>query len=174
MTDPHRLMKRSAPSPTAIAVVLFGLAVSLHLPGLRDEARAEKYQKIVGTWEVTVAFVDCTTGAPTAFFSTLQTFFPSGSFIDQGNRPGTPPTADRTVGQGVWERDGGVYKARMKFFRFDSNGAFIGHHEITRTIAVNARGDYLAGAAVGRGFDAAGNTIGVGCLSEEGRRLTVD
>jgi hypothetical protein len=171
---PHSA-RTSSRSRSAFAA-LCALAALAATPVLAAGADATKGPQLVGTWEVQVLLTDCTTGAPAGPpVRSLHTYLPGGSMIEQGNRIGTPPTVQRTIGQGVWEHESGrTYAARHKFFRFDANAAFIGSNDVTRTVQLGAKGDWFVGSGVGKGFDAAGNPVGTLCIAETGTRLSVD
>lgn len=130
---------------------------------------------LAGTWEFQVTFVNCDTGAPVApTFTSLHTYFPGGSAIEQGSTVGPPPSASRTVGQGVWRRQApGDFRARVTFFAFDNAG-----HQLTRVMIdeiVETEGtDEAISYGVGRVFTPTGIQVGSNCFTGPGRRVTLD
>jgi hypothetical protein len=130
-------------------LVLLSIALLFPVAGSASEAAAAGGARLdsqaaggrlVGTWEFQVSFVDCETGTPLAPpFTSLHTYLPGGSALEQGSRVGAPATS-RTVGQGVWEREGaGLFRGLFVFFAFDATGQTLGRVEINELVELDGR-----------------------------------
>ena len=120
---------------------------------------------IVGTWNVTVTFVDCTTGAVIRSFPTLNTFNVGGTMME------TPRSlAQRSPGQGVWDKIGGnEYSSVFKFFRSNADGTDNGYQLVRRQHLVD--GDTITTTATFQNYNASGQPTTTGCAVESATRL---
>jgi hypothetical protein len=118
---------------TAVLVVLTALvaAGAIATSALADTG-SESGNQLTGTWNVTV-----NRPAPLPPLRSVQVFTSSGEMIEMANEW----QASRTAQYGVWERiDGRLYAATGIFYRFDSQGNFVGTTKIDRTIELGQDG----------------------------------
>jgi hypothetical protein len=130
--------------------------------------------KLVGTWELQVSFVNCESGAPLGPpFTSLHTYLPGGSALEQGSSVGPPPSASRSVGQGVWRRESpGLFRAHIVFFNFDAGGQVLGRVEIDEFVETHGR-DRILHYGVGSVFTPAGVQVARNCFTGPGERLAL-
>lgn len=169
---------QSTKTPFIAAAALFAAALLLAPRGAAAQPR-EHHATLEGTWEVQATFVNCDTGAPVAPpFTSLHAYLGTngGSMIEQGSRTGPPPTASRTVGQGVWQRvKGRRFGSVFKFFRFDAAGVYIGGNEIETTLDLGTKGNTFVAASAGFAFDTAGSPVGPPiCVDQTAKRMKLD
>ncbi|MDX1502613.1 MAG: hypothetical protein R3325_09625 [Thermoanaerobaculia bacterium] len=154
---------------TAIAV---GVVLGITLPA---QARAEVARDVTGTWEFQLSFVNCQTGDVLAGpFRGLHSYHRGGTLSEQGFSVGPPPSADRTVGLGIWRRQNGkTFRSHFRFYSFDAASAPLRRVEVDETVEVDAGGATLTAVAVGRVFDLTGTLVATNCLAGTGERLSL-
>ena len=120
---------------------------------------------IVGTWNVTVTFVDCITGAVIRNFPTMNTFNMGGTMLE------TPRSlATRSPGHGTWERiRGNSYSSVFKFFRSNADGTDNGYQLVYRQHELND--GVITTSATFENYTAAGIPTTNGCAVESATRL---
>jgi len=125
---------------------------------------------IVGTWDLQVAFVHCTTGVP--LFppgQSLVSYVQGGTYIEEAS--GTPPSR-RYPGLGVWthvrERN---YALAFKVFQYNAYGTSNGKIVVLADTRHNLD-DTLTSVASARIYNAAGNLIATSCVNSFGTRFT--
>ena len=125
---------------------------------------------IVGTWDLQVTFVDCTTGVPLLPpGKSLVSYNQGGTYIEEAS--GTPPSR-RYPGLGVWQHvRARTYALAFKIFQYNADGTSNGR------IVVNAEtehnlDDTLTSTAVARIYNAAGDLIVSRCVNSVGTRFT--
>lgn len=128
---------------------------------------------IVGTWDMQVTFVDCTTGAP--LFpqlppgKSLVSYNQGGTYIEEAS--GTPPSR-RYPGLGVWrhirERS---YALAFKVFQYNADGTSNGRIVVNAEVEHNLE-DTLTSTAVARFYNAAGDLTVSRCVNSVGTRFT--
>jgi hypothetical protein len=92
--------------------------------------------RLAGTWNVLLTARNCETGEPLATIRELQTFNQGGTLIASTSR--VPPGFRFSPGHGVWSHETeNTYKFRLKLFRFDSAGVFVGSIIAHQTITLN-------------------------------------
>ena len=172
-----------SPRPARAAAALLSILLAAPLAALAAEARTLERAddqgrvasgRLVGTWEFQVTFVQCDTGTPVApTFTSLHTYLPGGSALEQGSTAGRPPAISRTVGQGVWERESpGLFHAIYKFFAFDVNGQLVSRVEIDELVEFQS-GDEIIHYGVGRVFNPAGVEVTSNCFTGTGVRMAL-
>ncbi|HXF11898.1 MAG TPA: hypothetical protein VN517_02005 [Terriglobales bacterium] len=101
-----------------LSVLMLGLVIVL-VSGRQVVAEPRDHDsKLVGTWRVQVALVDCQTGTALSApaFSSLLTFAHGGTMAEDTTNPSFGP-GQRGAGQGVWDhKPGGTYAARSVAF----------------------------------------------------------
>lgn len=125
---------------------------------------------IVGTWDLQVTFVDCTTGVPLLPPGrSLVSYNRGGTYIEEAS--GVPPSR-RYPGLGVWQhRRARTYALAFKIFQYNADGTSNGR------IVVNAEtehnlDDTLTSTAVARFYNAAGDLTVSRCVNSVGTRFT--
>ena len=113
----------------ALAVLLALLVGQAPVFGKDDK---EGKPKLVGTWNVTLMFPECTTacgcpgGVPNIPIPVLQTYLKHGAMLEVGS------IFLRSTGLGSWERiREGHFVARHKFFLINPDGSRRGSEEVT-------------------------------------------
>lgn len=170
-TQPVSRLRRPAVALTLATLVVVGATTAD--AGERSRSRSEANAgRLVGTWEFQVTFVDCETGAPLGPpFQSLHTYSAEGSVIEQGSRVGPPPTATRTVGQGIWEREmPGVFHATFSFFTFDANAQPLTRADIDETLEFEGR-DRVLSYGTGTVSTPTGVVVATNCFVGPGDRL---
>lgn len=150
------------------ALGIFTLALVMTIGTIAVSAQSDgdsKSDSIVGTWNSTVTFVDCTTGVVIRFFPTMNTFNWGGTMAE------TPRSlATRSPGHGAWEKlRGNEYSSVFKFFRSNADGTDNGYQLVFRSHIVS--GDTLTTTATFQNFNAMGVPTTNGCALESATRL---
>ena len=121
-----------------------GLCLAILLSLLVGSTAAEPMD-IVGTWDVTVRFPECTTACPCPGSEAnipiqgMHQYQPHGALLE------IPSTVFRGPGVGSWERvSKGQFAARFKFFFFDSEFVRIGSEEVTSHIRLTGPDNFEA------------------------------
>ena len=155
---------------------LFGvllLAALLPLPSLAhgdadedsDDAGSYRHHSIEGTWDTTVTVRLCGSGTVLQAFRAMSLFGADGALVATSVVAPTP-----SLGQ--WWRTGpDRYLAKMRFFRYDAAGAFLGVQQLTRNISMNRSGTEFSGVVTVEIFDTFNNLIQSGCSTEVSKRL---
>ena len=126
---------------------------------------------IVGTWDLQVSFVDCTTRIP---FSpvpgrSLVSYAYGGTYIEEA--AATPPSR-RYPGLGVWKHlTGRSYALAFKAFQYNADGTSNGTMVVTAETEHNLD-DTLTSVASARFYNAAGGLTFTGCVQVNGTRFT--
>ena len=124
---------------------------------------------IVGTWDLQVTFVDCTTGTP--LFPpgrSLVTYAYGGTYIEE---PAGMPPSRRYPGLGVWRHvTGRTYALAFKAFQYNADGTSSGRMVVTAQTEHNLN-DTLTSTASARIYNAAGVLISTGCVNITGTRF---
>jgi hypothetical protein len=125
---------------------------------------------IVGTWDLQVTFVDCTTGVPLSPpGNSLVSYNQGGTYIEEAS--GVPPSR-RYPGLGVWRHvRARTHALAFKIFQYNADGTSNGK------IVVNAEtehnlDDTLTSTAVARIYNASGDLIVSRCVNSVGTRFT--
>jgi hypothetical protein len=129
-------------------------------------------RKLVGSWDVTVTFVDPPPGSPTAA-KALATFNADGTTVETPNAPGTL----RGSAHGVWKRiEPRLYSVTRVFFRFNpQTGAYLGTGKINATVRVALDGETIAAMSVSELRDPNGNVVASGIKATAvGQRIHVE
>jgi hypothetical protein len=130
-----------------------------------DTDGAYRHHSIEGTWDTTVTVRVCGSGAAVQTFRAMSLFGADGSLVAT-SVVAPPPSL------GQWWRVGpDRYLAKMRFFRYDTAGAFLGVQQLTRTISMNASGTEFTGVVTVEIFDTLNNPIASGCSTEVSKRL---
>lgn len=130
-------------------------------------AEGAKDKKLPGTWNVTLRF-PCSAGCPCPGgvlnipIPTLNSYLEDGTLlVALGGSLFSGP------GHGSWERIGhNQFKARFKFFLFNSSGMRVGSEEVTKDILLTGPDAFEATSTFDL-FDAAGNMTSQGCIINE-------
>ena len=146
------------------------LTLALMIAGDTDRAAAQSISDseantIVGTWNATVTFVDCTTGAVIRTCPTMNTFNMGGTMSETSRS-----LATRSPGHGTWERmRGNVYRSVFKFFRSNADGTDNGYQIVHRWHELND--GTIDTTATFQNYNAAGIPTTNGCAVESATRL---
>ena len=151
------------------------LAVALATFLAQDFAQAAnqvsnaRHNRIVGLWDVVATIYGCNGAGPFASFPALHKYELGGTGQVV---PATNP-AGLSAHMMVWNHLGGNdYLMHMKFFRFDSNGQYIGWVELTNEISISEDATEYLGSGVAQIFDTGGNIVGSSCPELIGTRFT--
>ena len=102
---------------------------------------------------------------PRNLFPSLNTFLGNGSLL------ATPSRSDLNSGHGRWARTGHrTFEARVQFFRFATDGTYLGTQELTRTIQLVTHDTFTETTTV-EIFDVDGNSVGNGCATSTAERF---
>jgi len=151
----------------AIAAMMLALAITTATATMTaaQEEGASNANSIVGTWNSTVTFVDCTTGAVIRSFPTMNTFHRGGTMNETSRS-----MAQRSPGHGEWKRvEGHEYSSVFKIFRSNADGSDNGYQIIYR--AHTLEDGTLNTTAVFQNYNAAGAPTTGGCALETATRL---
>ena len=135
---------------------------------LGSSEEGTKDKKLLGTWNVTLRFPVCSAGCPCPGgvpnipIPTLNSYIEDGTLqVALGGSLFSGP------GHGSWERIGhNQFKARFKFFLFNSSGMLRGSEEVTKDILLTGPDAFEATSSFDL-FDAAGNMTSQGCIINE-------
>ena len=122
--------------------------------------------QLVGTWLATITLNPAPPGDPPSF-PAMRTFQRGGVAMET-----SASTPYRSPSHGVWERLGDhSYAATFSFFRFNSQGQYVGTARVKLNLELEQDGDTYTGSAVFEIFNPSGALIVTGNTTEEGQRL---
>jgi len=141
--------------------------IAIALAGSQTLMLAQGNHNPEGTWDVSVAVVDCQSGAPVRTVRSLQMFSHDGSFTETAN------TFLRGSSLGSWDHaHQNVYTASYYFFRYNADGTFKSIAEALDKVELSGDGSHFTATGTITDYDATGNQISVGCFTHAARRLT--
>jgi hypothetical protein len=150
---------------TATAIVMIAISSPLAL-----SAQGKADQGLVGAWDLTIYFKDCTTGEILRQRPGLISFMFGGVMQEFGTGQQIPQ--NRTDAQGSWSHtSANTYSSVAKSFRFNADGSLAGTVKLYRTIAFNRDSDTFEASVASEIYDAVGNLIARGCADELATRL---
>jgi hypothetical protein len=165
-----------------LSVLMLGLVIML-ASGRRAAAEpGDQKARLVGTWRVQVALVECQTGTPLSSpsFPSLLTFAFAGTMAEDTTNPAFGP-GQRGGGQGVWDYKGqGAYGARsVAFINYTTQpnpavhnpGFEAGEQTITQTITFQNGSDAWTSTAAIEFSDTTGTVYRQGCAVASAQRF---
>jgi hypothetical protein len=134
-----------------------------------DPATTPRHSRIVGLWNVDVVVARCDNGDVISTFSALHKYDlgGTGQVVPSGS-----PTA-LSAHMMIWnyvKRD--HYQMALKFYRFDSEGAYVGWNVIRNEVSISRDGTEYVGSGVAEIYGADGSFLGASCPSFVGTRFT--
>lgn len=152
-------------------LVLFGQFAAAQGPGA----------KLVGTWEVLVTQVDCTSGTPLGpSFPSLLTFTKGGTMAEDTSNPAFGH-GQRSAGQGTWtSASSSSYGARsMALIKYTTQpnakthnpGFEAGQQTITQNISYDAGSDEWSSTAAVISTDLTASVYRQGCATAKAQRF---
>ncbi len=133
------------------------------------EARAQRLGRgpsIVGVWDVAVTVVNCQSGALIRHVHSVQMYQHDGAFSE------TTSSGARGSSLGYWFRDDRqTYTARYFFFRYNPDESFLSFAKAANTITLSPDGSTFTVKATIEDFDANGNLLTTGCVTQTAKRL---
>ena len=145
------------------------LALGLLVVAAQKPAAAQAGGRIDGTWDITLTVRNCATGAAIFTIPELATFHVGGTLTS--STAGFPQSA-KTPGHGVWRHvSDQTYAYRLKFFRFDAAGAFIGWSVASQQAQVDSKGDEYTSEGGIEVYSAAGTLLMTGCSTSVATRF---
>ena len=140
--------------------------LALALVGARSMS-AQNPNSVVGTWQVSVTVVNCSTGAVIRNVTSLQNFSADGSITE------TAFTAARGPSVGRWSHTGGKnFNDAFWFYRYTPTGTFASLAQGNDAITLSTDGQTFTSTGTVQDFDASGNLISTGCVTHAAARLT--
>ena len=150
---------------TAIALVMIAISSPLD-----SNAQGKADQGLVGAWDLTIYFKDCTTGQVVRERPGLISFMFGGVMQEFGTGQQIPQ--NRTDAQGNWSHvSASTYSSVGKSFRFNADGSVAGTVKLYRTIVMNQISGNFEASVESEIYDTAGTLIARGCADEVGTRL---
>jgi hypothetical protein len=150
---------------TATAIVMIGISSPQ-----ASNAQTKTETGLVGAWDMTIYFKDCTTGEVLRQRPGLISFMFGGVMQEFGTGQQIPQ--NRTDAQGNWSHAlANTYSSVAKSFRFNADGSFAGPVKLYRTISLNRNSDTFEASVASEIYDTAGNLIARGCADEVGTRI---
>lgn len=135
-----------------------------------SNAQATANAGLVGAWDVTIYFKDCTTGQIMRERPGLMSFMLGGVMQEFGTGQQIPQ--NRTDAQGNWSHSPtGGFTAVSKAFRFNADGSFAGTAKLYRSILLNRNPDGFEASVASEIYDPAGTLLSRGCADEVGVRI---
>lgn len=153
----------------SIMAIVIALTISYSTASAQDTVEPLGFN-IVGTWNLQVTFVDCTTGVP--LFppgQSLVTYASGGTYIEEAS--GTAPSR-RYPGLGVWQHTRKrTYALAFKSFQYNADGTSNGKIVVTAETEHNLD-DTLTSVASARFYNSAGDLTATRCVNVTGSRFT--
>jgi hypothetical protein len=119
-----------------------------------------------GVWDLNVTVVNCQSGVLIRTVRSLQMYNPDGSITETAN------TFLRGSSFGSWGHAGPeTYAANYWFFRYNPDGTFKSFAEGLNKIELSGNGSHFTASGTITDYDATGNVISVGCVTQTARRL---
>lgn len=133
-------------------------------------SRRNNARKLEGVWNLTVARLDCQTGAVLGSGPAILTFARGGTMHDYGS--GRPP-ATRSAGyDGIWNyHRNRRYSDAFQFFIYNPDGTLAGRQIIREQIRLSHDGNTLTNTAASQILDVNGNLTANRCSSAVGTRF---
>jgi uncharacterized lipoprotein NlpE involved in copper resistance len=142
-------------------------AVAIALTGSQSLLLAQGNHNMEGTWDVAVTVVDCQSGAAIRTVRSLQMYSLDGSFSETAN------TFLRGSSVGKWDHaHTNVYTATYNFFRYNADGSFKSIADALNKVELSGDGSHFTATGTITDYDATGNQISLGCVTQAARRLT--
>ena len=150
---------------TATAIVMIAISSAQ-----TSNAQGKADQGLVGAWDLTILFKDCTTGEVLRQRPGLISFMFGGVMQEFGTGQQIPQ--NRTDSQGSWSHtSANAYSSVAKAFRFNADGSLAGTAKLYRTIVFDRHSDTFEASVASEIYDTAGSLIARGCADELGTRL---
>lgn len=142
-------------------------AIAIAFSGSQTLLMAQGPHSLEGTWDVNVTVVNCQSGALIRTVSSLQMFSHDGSFTETAN------TFLRGSSLGKWDHAyGNVFTATYWFFRYNADGTFKSIAEGLNKEELSGDGTHFTASGTVTDYDATGNVLSVGCVTQAAKRLT--
>ncbi len=142
------------------------LAAAIALTGSQTLLLAQGNHSLEGTWDINVHVVNCQSGALIRNIRSLQMFLRDGSVTD------TASTYLRGSGLGTWAHvEANDYVANFWFFRYNPDGTFKSIAAGSNKYELSGDGDHFTVTGTVTDYDATGNVLSVGCVTQAARRL---
>ncbi len=137
------------------------------LAGSQNLLVAQGNHSVEGTWDVSVTVVDCQSGALIRTVRSLQMYSHDGSFTETAN------TFLRGSSLGSWSHsEGNMYAPTYWFFRYNPDGTFKSLAEGQNKVELSSDGKGFTATGIITDYDATGNQISVGCVTQTAQRRT--
>lgn len=141
--------------------------IAIALTGSQTQLLAQGNHNMEGTWDVSVTVVDCTSGALIRTVRALQMYSHDGSFTETAN------TFLRGSSLGSWTHaQGNLFEPTYYFFRYNPDGTFKSLAEGQNKVELSGDGKAFTATGIITDFDATGNQISVGCVTQTAQRRT--
>jgi hypothetical protein len=141
-------------------------AIAIAFTGSQTMLQAQEKHGLEGTWDINVTVVNCQSGALIRTVRSLQMFSHDGSVTDTAN------TYLRGSGLGSWAHaDANNYVANFWFFRYNPDGTFKSIAAGLNKYELSGDGSHFTVTGTITDYDATGNVISVGCVTQAARRL---
>ena len=142
------------------------LAAAIAFTGSQTLLLAQGNHSLEGVWDINVHVVNCQSGALIRNIRTLQMFSHDGSVTD------TASTYLRGSGLGSWSHvSADDYVARFWFFRYNPDGTFKSLAAGLNKYDLSGDGDHFTVTGTVTDYDATGNVISVGCVTQAAQRV---
>ena len=121
---------------------------------------------IVGAWNVTVAVVDCQSGALIRNVHSVQLYQSDGTVSE------TSSLGNRGSSLGYWLREKGLqFSANYVFFRYHADGTFASMAKAVNTVRLSPDGSQYTVTGTVKDYDANDKLISTGCVTHTAKRL---
>jgi hypothetical protein len=158
-----------------LATVLTGIVVQLAGCSSMQTALAAEAPTLVGTWQVHISLMDCTTSAPIGHpFQSLLTFAEGGTMTETTSNPGFFP-AVRSPGFGNWSSTGDRLYTASTVAYVTLNGVLVKTQTIAQT-AIQMTGDnaFQTPSAAVKFYGPDGSVLAAACAVANGKRYGTD
>jgi hypothetical protein len=143
----------------------FCLLLTLGFAASQTVLSAQEKGMIDGVWSLSVTVVDCQTNAPIRTVASLQQFRPDGSLTETAN------SASRGISEGVWGFASDSTVATVYwFYRYNPDGTFRSRASATNKITLG-QPDHFTAVGMVKDYDANGNLLSTGCVTQTATRL---
>jgi hypothetical protein len=128
-----------------------------------------KADRIVGTWNVTVKLVNCSTGQSLGSpFPSFLTFGTGGTLVETTANPLFFPSV-RGPGHGIWSAEGGNGYRASSTAHITNNGVLVRTQTIVQDIEMSSPNEFVSNASI-QFFDPSGALIQKGCATATAER----
>lgn len=149
---------------TFLGLLILVVGTQIFVSGQDNKINGQSSSAIVGAWQVTATFRNCTTGDPLGpSFQTLYSYHEGGTLTEDS--ASMSPTL-RSTAHGVWESSNMFHPTfAFTFLRFNPDGTFAGTAVIRATVSLGISGNDYTTNGTFQVLVPNGTVVSTGCVT---------